>query len=68
MGLGRAMLEWAEAATRAKGRPFVRLDTAFGNPRIRAYYEELGFEYRGEKTLTWEKGSYHYALYEKRIA
>lgn len=67
-GIGRRLVEWAERVTVSRGRPFLRLDTAYENPKLCAYYEALGFAFRGEKTLTGDWGSYHYALYEKRIA
>lgn len=62
-GLGRQLLEWAERATKAAGKNCLRLDCMFENPRIRQYYEDAGFEYRGEvKGVGWRA-----ALYEKQL-
>jgi GNAT superfamily N-acetyltransferase len=46
--IGSAIVEWADATAAAAGRMFLRLDCLAGNPGIRAYYEELGFEHRGD--------------------
>ena len=60
-GLGRKMLEWAEQTTKVAGKNYLRLDCMYENPRIRHYYEEAGFEYRGEvRGVGWRA-----ALYEK---
>jgi ribosomal protein S18 acetylase RimI-like enzyme len=63
-GIGRALLLWAEAEARARGKRFLRLDVMADNPVIRAYYESAGFERRGDTTDKPWPGS----LYEKRIA
>lgn len=63
LGLGRALLTWAEEQVRAAGRTYLRLDCMAANPRIRAYYEDAGFVCRGEITSPrWRA-----ALYEKRL-
>jgi GNAT superfamily N-acetyltransferase len=46
--IGAAVIEWADATATASGRAFLRLDTLRDNPGIRAYYERLGFEHRGD--------------------
>ena len=63
ISLGRQLLEWAEQTTKAAGKNHLRLDCMFENHRIRQYYEEAGFTYRGEvKGVGWRA-----ALYEKRL-
>jgi predicted N-acetyltransferase YhbS len=47
-GVGAALVEWAETRAAAAGRGFLRLDCLRGDPGIRAYYERLGFEHRGD--------------------
>jgi GNAT superfamily N-acetyltransferase len=64
-GLGRALVRWAESRARASGKKYLRLNCMFENPRIRRYYEDLGFVYRGDAFL--RGGSVHCALYEKRV-
>ncbi len=62
-GFGRQLLEWAEQTTKAAGKRYLRLDCMFENPRIRQYYEDAGFTYRGEvRGEGWNA-----ALYEKRL-
>jgi GNAT superfamily N-acetyltransferase len=46
--IGAAVVEWADATAAAAGREFLRLDCLRDNPGIRAYYERLGFEHRGD--------------------
>jgi GNAT superfamily N-acetyltransferase len=46
--IGNAIVEWADRTAAAKGRQFLRLDCLRDNPGIRAYYENLGFEHRGD--------------------
>lgn len=66
-GIGRRLLAWAERVAIERGRSLIRLDCACENPRLRAYYEALGFSLRGEKTLTGRWGTYCAALYEKAL-
>jgi len=47
-GVGAAIVEWANAEAAEAGREFLRLDCLCDNPRIRDYYEDLGFEHRGD--------------------
>ncbi len=62
-GLGRRLLEWAEQATKAAGKNCLRLDCMYENTKIRQYYEDAGFEYRGEvRGVGWRA-----ALYEKLL-
>lgn len=62
------MLDWAEKAPRDKGRSFLRLDCAAGNPSLQAYYESQGFESRGEVIFTAKWGTSRAAKYEKALS
>jgi ribosomal protein S18 acetylase RimI-like enzyme len=46
--IGQTLVEWADNTAAAAGREFLRLDCLRDNPGIRAYYERLGFEHRGD--------------------
>ena len=46
--IGKAIVEWADGTAAANGRQFLRLDCRRNNPGIRTYYENLGFEHRGD--------------------
>ena len=59
LGLGAALLDGAGQRVRARGRRWLRLDCMAANSRLRAYYERLGFVYRGEGEEGWA------ALYER---
>ncbi|HEX5570321.1 MAG TPA: GNAT family N-acetyltransferase [Ktedonobacterales bacterium] len=59
LGLGAALLDWAGQRVRTRGRRWLRLDCMAANPRLRAYYERLGFVYRGIGDGGWA------ALYER---
>jgi GNAT superfamily N-acetyltransferase len=48
-GLGTQIVDWVEREAASAGRKFVRLDCIRDNPGIRAYYERLGFEHRGDR-------------------
>jgi len=45
--IGVRMLDWAGEQCVARGVPFLRLDTMSANRKLCAYYEALGFEFRG---------------------
>ncbi len=62
-GVGRALLEWAGNKAKAGGKTYLRLNCMFENPRIRRYYEDAGFSYRGEVTYQGLRD----ALYEKHL-
>jgi GNAT superfamily N-acetyltransferase len=47
-GIGTAIVEWANAEAAEAGREFLRLDCLTDNPAIRTYYEDLGFQHRGD--------------------
>ncbi|HZC06136.1 MAG TPA: GNAT family N-acetyltransferase [Ktedonobacterales bacterium] len=59
LGVGAALLDWAGQRVRTSGRRWLRLDCMAANPALRAYYERLGFTYRGEAEEGWA------ALYER---
>jgi ribosomal protein S18 acetylase RimI-like enzyme len=61
--LGEQIVDWIVAEAAARGREYVRLDCQRDLPGIRAYYERLGFELRGEKTKGPNRA---WALYERR--
>jgi ribosomal protein S18 acetylase RimI-like enzyme len=46
--VGEALVEWADRHAAQSGRSFLRLDCLRDNAGIRAYYERLGFEHRGD--------------------
>ena len=62
-GIGAAVVEWANAEAAEAGREFLRLDCLCENPRIRDYYEDLGFEHRGDLVLNGRNMS----LYERPV-
>jgi GNAT superfamily N-acetyltransferase len=62
-GIGAAIVAWANAEALEAGRDFLRLDCLRDNPGIRAYYEQLGFEHRGDLVL----GGRHMSLYERAV-
>ena len=65
-GLGRSLLDLAQALTLRSGAVCLRLDCMAANPGIRGYYERRGFEHCGDLDvpgLTWRA-----SLYEKSLA
>ena len=62
-GIGAAVVEWANAEAAEAGREFLRLDCLGDNPGIRDYYEDLGFEHRGDLVLDGRNMS----LYERQV-
>ena len=42
-GVGRSLMSWAARQARARELSFLRLDCWADNPRLRSYYESLGF-------------------------
>jgi ribosomal protein S18 acetylase RimI-like enzyme len=61
--IGSAIVEWADATAARAGRDFLRLDCLRDNPGIRAYYERLGFEYRGDLVVN-DRGM---SIYERPV-
>jgi GNAT superfamily N-acetyltransferase len=62
-GLGARIVEWVEQRAAEAGRAHLRLDCKRDNPRIRGYYERLGFEHRGDV----DHPRFAAALYERSI-
>lgn len=67
-GLGRALLSWAETHTATTGRRYLRLDCWQGNSRLRAYYEQEGFSWRGDVQEEYEGSRYQISLYQKEVS
>ena len=63
-GLGVSLLQWAQGQIADRGRPYIRLDCWKENAPLCRYYENLGFQYRGD----FRDGNWIGALYEKEIA
>ena len=61
--VGEAIVEWADRTAAAAGREFLHLDCLRDNPGIRAYYEGLGFEHRGDLVVNERDMS----IYERRV-
>jgi GNAT superfamily N-acetyltransferase len=64
-GIGRDLVDWVEREAAAAGRDYLRLDCVRDDPGIRAYYEELGFEHRGDFD---DPRGFTVALYERPIS
>ena len=58
-GIGREIVEWADLTAAANGRSFLRLDCMRANPRIRRYYERLGFEHRRDEVVAGRDLSFY---------
>ena len=63
-GAGGRFLEEAEALAAARGRQYLRLDSAADNEALAAYYSAHGFAPAG----TWSDGGYHGILRQKPVA
>jgi len=61
--IGHAIVEWADTTAAEQGRTYLRLDCLRTNPRIRRYYEELGFEHRADEVIDGRDLS----LYERPV-
>lgn len=48
-GMGRILLDRAEALIEGEGRSRARLDCVLGNERLRSYYSEAGYRLVGER-------------------
>lgn len=59
-GFGSAIIQWVCEEIRAHGQSWLRLDVIAGNVRLRQWYEDLGFEFRGVAVVE----GYELALYE----
>ncbi len=47
-GLSSLMLGWAAERATSLGRRWLRLDCEVGRPKLRAFYESLGFRYHSD--------------------
>jgi GNAT superfamily N-acetyltransferase len=65
-GLGAIMLRRAEAAALGWGANLMRLDCVSSDARIRRYYEDAGFEFRGD--IQPAHLDFPASRYEKRLA
>ena len=63
IGLGGAVLSWAEGRARDRGKPYLRLDTDPDNAGILAYYGGHGFRRMGDAV----DGDLHVALLERSL-
>ena len=61
--LGLYILKWAEETARAEGKKYLRLNCRADDRKLRAYYEQVGFLHKGDKTDPRFKTS----LYEKAL-
>jgi ribosomal protein S18 acetylase RimI-like enzyme len=61
-GRGPELLEWAADRVREADRDRLRLDCRTDNAELRAYYEQLGFEHRGDTTVD----DFRTSLYERQ--
>ncbi|MFI6640148.1 GNAT family N-acetyltransferase [Streptomyces sp. NPDC050504] len=69
-GAGRTLLAHAESRVAARGRRLARLDCLSSNPRLRAYYEALGYAVVGEEPHKEDPGGgagYGVTLLEKPL-
>ncbi|WP_297860390.1 GNAT family N-acetyltransferase [Meiothermus sp.] len=66
-GVAIAMVAWAKEQARAAGLSYLRLDTDFNRPKLRSFYERLGFTCVGAKQLTRLGYPLHVALYELKL-
>lgn len=59
LGIGLALLRWAEGVAAANGKRFLRLDCMVENPGLRAYYQRAGYTHRGDVFgATWSASRY----------
>ena len=65
--LGKQLLLWAEQQAAMVRRTFLRLDCFANNQVLRKYYENGGFEDRGEVAAQYPFGTLCLQRYEKRV-
>jgi ribosomal protein S18 acetylase RimI-like enzyme len=67
--LGQRLLAWVDAQATDRGASFVRLDCATDNPGLRRFYEQQGFRYVRDVTVTALDGGRRLAssLYERAL-
>jgi GNAT superfamily N-acetyltransferase len=61
LGLGRAILGWADHQAGLSGKAYLRLDCPRDDPGVRVYYERAGYVHRGDLTV----GGFDASLYER---
>jgi ribosomal protein S18 acetylase RimI-like enzyme len=61
--IGSAIVEWADRTAAAARREFLRLDCLGDNAGIRGYYEQLGFEHRGDLVVN----NRNMSIYERPV-
>jgi protein-tyrosine phosphatase len=68
-GIGRRLVDAADELTARQGRHWLRLDCERGNPRLRAYYEALGFRYVRDEQVprVARPGNRSASLYERPV-
>jgi GNAT superfamily N-acetyltransferase len=59
-GVSRALLDWAVARAGSLGKRWLRLDCEASRPRLRAFYESIGFKHHSDR----EVGPYFVSRYE----
>jgi GNAT superfamily N-acetyltransferase len=64
LGIGRALLDWAEQRIVATGHCSARLDCVRSNLGLRSYYEQAGYGLVGNRDFN---GLSSVALYEKSL-
>lgn len=66
-GLGRALLEHAEAEAIVRGASTLWLSVWARNPRALAFYERCGCAYAGPSTYAWRDDVYETRVYAKLL-
>jgi GNAT superfamily N-acetyltransferase len=62
-GFGTEVIGWADRRAVSLGRQFLRLDCLGDSSGIRRYYEQLGFEHRGDLV----QGNRNMCIYERPV-
>ena len=63
-GVSSALLAWAVGRAAELGRRYLRLDCAAARPRLRAIYEDFGFEHHSDRQV----GPYFVSRYQLTVA
>ena len=61
--LSQALINWAAARAKSEGKKFLRLDCEQDRQKLRAVYEQFGFEYHSDRQV----GPYHVARYQRPL-
>ncbi len=62
-GIGKRVIDWVDNQIRGRRRDWLRLDCIAANKRLRRWYEDLGFQHRGDRDVN----GYELALYERMV-